>query len=63
MVNICITIYLDNIPIYSDNPTQHKKHVWEALCCLQLHGLYAQANKCEFNGNYLYHLYSHLTIP
>jgi hypothetical protein len=27
MVDVCITIYLDNILIYSDNPTQHKKHV------------------------------------
>jgi hypothetical protein len=24
MVDVCITIYLDNILIYSDDPTQHK---------------------------------------
>jgi hypothetical protein len=51
MVNVCITIYLNDILIYSNNPTQHKKHVQKVLCCLQLHGLYAQANKCEFNTN------------
>src|SRR6516164_4523420 len=27
MVNVCITIYLNNILIYSNDPTQHKKHV------------------------------------
>ena len=27
IVDVCITIYLDNILIYSDDPTQHKKHV------------------------------------
>ena len=32
MVDVCITIYLDNILIYSDDPTQHKKHVQEVLC-------------------------------
>jgi hypothetical protein len=41
MVNVCVTIYLDDILIYSDDPTQHKKHVQEVLCQLHLHGLYA----------------------
>src|SRR6516164_2742041 len=49
MVNVCITIYLDDILIYSDDPIQHKKHVQKVLHHLWLHGLYAQADKCKFN--------------
>ena len=46
-----IVVYLDNILIYSDNPKQHMKHVWEVLQWLQKHGLYAQAKKCEWHCN------------
>ena len=31
LLDQCIVVYLDNILIYSDNPEQHTKHVWEVL--------------------------------
>ena len=46
-----MVVYLDNILIYSDNPEQHMKHVWEVLRQLQKHGLYVQAKKCKWHCN------------
>ena len=31
LLDQCIVVYLDDILIYSDNPEQHTKHVWEVL--------------------------------
>ena len=56
MVDVCVTIYLDDILIYSDNPKQHRKHVREVLCRLRLHGLYARADKCEFDTDTIEYL-------
>ena len=39
LLNVHAIIYLDDILIYSDNPTKHTKHVCEVLCHLQKHGL------------------------
>jgi hypothetical protein len=41
--------YLDDILIYSDDPSQHTKHVQEVLDRLINNGLYVKAEKCEFN--------------
>ena len=49
LLDVNITVYIDNILIYSNDPAEHKKHVWEVLCCLQLHGLYAHLDKCHFS--------------
>ena len=49
LLDQCIVVYLDNILIYSDNPKQHMKHVWEVLRHLRKHGLYAQATKYEWH--------------
>ena len=46
-----VTIYLDDILIYSDNPSKHRKNVREVLRHLWKHGLYACADKCEFSVN------------
>lgn len=50
MVDVCVVIYLDDILIYSDNPAEHRRHVREVLRRLRAHGLYARADKCEFNS-------------
>ena len=31
LLDVLIIIYLDNILVYSDDPTQHKEHVHEVL--------------------------------
>jgi hypothetical protein len=49
LLNVCVIVHLDDILIYSDNMSQHKKHVKEVLCRLWKHGLYANARKCEFH--------------
>jgi len=47
--NMSVVIYLDDILIYSDDMSKHKQHVKEVLWRLWKHGLYANANKCEFH--------------
>ncbi|KAJ3473163.1 hypothetical protein NLI96_g13105 [Meripilus lineatus] len=50
MVDVCVVIYLDDILVYSNDPAEHKRHVREVLRRLRKHGLYARADKCEFNA-------------
>jgi hypothetical protein len=49
LLNVCVIVYLDDILIYSDDMSQHKKHIKEVLRRLWKHGLYANAGKCEFH--------------
>ena len=49
LLNITVTIYLDNILIYSDDPSKHKEHVHEVLCRLCKHSLYCCPDKCKFS--------------
>ena len=49
LLDKCVTVYLDDILIYSDNPSEHRKHVREVLRRLRQHGLYARADKCKFS--------------
>ena len=51
LLDVNVTIYLDDILIYSDDPAEHKKHVREVLRCLRKHGLYARPDKCHFSTN------------
>jgi hypothetical protein len=50
LLDVCVTVYLDNILIYSDNVLDHKKHVHDVLCHLHQNSLYACTNKCEFHS-------------
>jgi hypothetical protein len=43
------TAYLDDILIYSKDPTEHIYHVHKVLQCLREAGLQADIKKCEFN--------------
>lgn len=49
LIDVCATVYLDDILIYSDNEEDHRRHVREVLRRLRLHGLYAKASKCLFH--------------
>ena len=44
-----MSIYLDDILIYSDSPAEHRKHVREVFRCFRQHGLYVRADKCKFS--------------
>jgi len=50
-LDVCVVVYLDDILIYSDDITQHRKHVKEILKRLQKAGLYVRAEKCEFHSD------------
>ena len=49
LLDVCIIIYLDDILIYSEDMTQHKKHIKEVLWQLHKNGLYMATTKCEFH--------------
>jgi len=49
MLDVCIVVYLDDILIYSKDMESHQQHIWEVLCHLWLHGLFAKLEKCEFH--------------
>jgi hypothetical protein len=51
LLDVCVIVYLDDILIYSDDMSQHRKHVKEVLRRLRKHGLYTKARKCEFHRN------------
>jgi hypothetical protein len=43
------TVYLNNILIYLEDPTQHEDHVRRILETLREYSLYSKAEKCEFS--------------
>ncbi|KIO12138.1 hypothetical protein M404DRAFT_78797, partial [Pisolithus tinctorius Marx 270] len=61
MLDVCVVVYLDDILIYSGDKESHKQHVREVLCRLQLHGLYAKPEKCEFHSDSVEYLGFHLS--
>jgi hypothetical protein len=48
LLDISVVVYLDDILIYSEDPTKHAAAVRKVLRRLRLHGLFACADKCEF---------------
>ena len=51
LLDICVIVYLDDILIYSEDPTKHTEHVREVLQRLRKHGLYAKGEKCTFDAD------------
>jgi len=51
LLDVCIVVYLDDILIYSNDITQHQKHIKEVLKRLRKAGLYVKAEKCEFHSD------------
>lgn len=57
-----VTVYLDDILIFSESYEDHVRHVESALARLQQHQLYAKYSKCEFGlkeVEYLGHIIGH----
>ena len=50
LLDVCVVIYLDDILIYSNNMSEHHRHVKEVLKRLRKAGLYAKAEKCKFHS-------------
>ena len=50
LLDVCVVIYLDDILIYSNDMSEHHRHVKEVLKRLRKAGLYAKAEKCEFHS-------------
>ena len=49
LLDLYVVVYLDDILIFSSDPSQHSQHVREVLKRLKKHGLYCKAPKCEFS--------------
>ena len=47
-LDIFVIVYLDDILVFSGSLDKHREHVCRVLNRLRLHGLYAKAEKCEF---------------
>jgi len=47
-LNVFCSAYLDDILIYSNNPSKYTKHVRKVLQRLREAGLYINLKKCEF---------------
>ena len=57
--NMFVLIFLNDIPIYSNNEEEHEEHLRMVLKMLMEHKLYAKLSKCEFyqrNIHYLGHI-------
>ena len=50
LLDVCVMIYLDDILIYSNNMSEHHRHVKEVLKHLRKASLYAKAEKCKFHS-------------
>jgi Reverse transcriptase (RNA-dependent DNA polymerase) len=48
LLDVCVVVYLDDILIYSNDPSSHQDHIKEVLRRLRQHNLFAQEDKCEF---------------
>ena len=51
LVNTYMVVYLDDIPIYSQNETEHVGHVKEVLRRLRDNNLYVKGSKCVFHAD------------
>ena len=51
LLDVCVIIYLDDILIYSEDPSKHDEQVREVLKRLRQNGLYAKGSKCLFDVN------------
>ena len=50
-LDIFVTVYLDDILIYSENEKEHVEHVKKVLAKLRTNSLLLELEKCEFHKN------------
>ena len=48
MLNKFVTVYLDDILIYSKTEEEHLQHIQQVLAVLRTNQLYAKVSKCDF---------------
>ena len=48
LLDIAVVVYLDDILLFSKDPSRHEEHVKEVLKRLQDNDLYLRPEKCEF---------------
>jgi len=50
LIDVICVVYLDDIIVFSTDPSQHNDHVRQVLERLIQHGLHIKAEKCEFSA-------------
>ena len=66
LLDVCVIVYLNDILIYSKDPTEHLQHLEQVLKLLCEHQLYGKLSKCDFSQsqvNFLGHIISADSIP
>ena len=51
LLDVTVVVYLDDILIFSDDPSKHSEHVREVLRRLRKHDLFCKPEKCEFHAD------------
>ena len=49
LVDVICVVYLDDILVYSSNPSQHEDHIRQVLERLREANLFVKLSKCSFN--------------
>lgn len=56
LLDVSVLVYLDDILIFSDDPSKHEEHVKEVLRRLRANDLYCKPEKCEFHATTIEYL-------
>ena len=56
ILDVCVVIYLDNIPIYSNNMSEHHQYIKEVLKHFHKTSFYAKTEKCKFHSKLVEYL-------
>ena len=59
LLDVCVIVYLDDILIYSKDPSEHLQHLEQVLELLRENQLYGKLSNCDFSQsqvNFLGHI-------
>ena len=48
LLDVYVTVYIDDILVFSTTEAEHEAHLREVFSRLRRHGLHAKREKCEF---------------